>query len=73
MNERQKKAYNLAEKNDDLCQVCKFRYDCHGCANYGNGPSYPPCSDGEPEQFVDFNELDEYADEQEEGGGEDGN
>lgn len=72
MNERQKRAYNLAEENDDVCRVCKFQYDCNGVQNYGNGPSYPPCADGEPEQFIDFNELDEYADEQEEGGTDDG-
>lgn len=71
MNERQKKAYDLAEENYDLCQVCKFRYDCHGVQNYGDGPVFPPCADGEPEQFVDFEKLDEYAGEQDEGGSED--
>lgn len=65
MNEKQAKAYELAEENDDLCKVCKFRYDCRGTQNYGDGPSFPPCADGEPECFVDYDALDEYAGEQE--------
>lgn len=43
MNEQQVKAYELAEKNGDLCDICKFRFDCNGIQNYGNGPVYPPC------------------------------
>ena len=62
LTERQGKAYDLAAERDELCTVCRFEYNCHGLKNYGNGPSYPPCADGEPDQFVDFNALDEYLD-----------
>jgi hypothetical protein len=43
----------------DTCEYCKFHGDCPGGIrpDGGGNPVYPPCSDGDPEVYVDEDEL----------------
>lgn len=46
--------------HDMLCDVCRFRrYGCGGLTPGPNGPIYPPCADGDPENYVDEDSLQE--------------
>lgn len=54
---------SVMDDQDRLCEVCRFRYDCHGLSMGPNGPTYPACADGDYEIFVDLDALEELMQE----------
>ncbi len=42
---------------DRQCDVCKFAAGCSGFIPGPNGPIYPPCAEGEPENWIDEQSL----------------
>lgn len=65
MNEEQWEKYEAILDRDDTCAICHFSDICKGLTSGPSGPLYPPCSDKEPEQWVDTNLLDQYELEEE--------
>lgn len=51
---------------DDLCLFCSYMSDCRGVACYGGEPVFPPCSNGDYEELIDWDDLNEYLKELEE-------
>lgn len=50
--------YLYNHDSDDICKFCIHQSDCPGGVTGGpNGPIYPPCADGEPNQYLDYEEL----------------
>lgn len=46
---------------DDLCLFCSCREECCvGVKCYGGEPVYPPCSNGDYEELIDWDVLNEY-------------
>lgn len=46
------------EKVIESCEFCKYTSTCSGnVTNYGDGPIFPPCADGDIEHWVDENAL----------------
>jgi hypothetical protein len=70
MSEKIKQALKFADDNGiDACEYCKFNDECpHHITPNGNGnPCYPPCSDGDPDLWVDEDVLLECVDEYKQG------
>lgn len=44
-------------EGDDYCNYCKFRMDCKGITCGPRGPYFPPCADGNVEDYIDEDEL----------------
>lgn len=54
------------DNSDMVCEFCKYDLDCsHGVTNCGGEPSYPPCADGNVEEYIDFDLVEEYKEEEE--------
>lgn len=53
--------FNLYEKhNDNLCGICSIRrYGCNGLSLGPNGPIYPRCADGNFNDYVSLEKLDD--------------
>lgn len=53
---------------DEICNYCKHYPDC-GCdnsvKNYGNGPIFPPCADGDADSYIDYGLVKEAIEESE--------
>lgn len=47
-----------ADEHDRWCNYCKYSYECSGgVSGSPNGPTYPPCADGDLDMFLDEDEL----------------
>ena len=64
MNSLIKKLERIIDGDDEaICKFCNYDYDCsHGVSCYGGEPSYPPCSDGEYDIFINWESVEEYED-----------
>lgn len=53
--------FKLYEKyNDNLCGICNIRiYGCNGLSSGSNGPIYPRCADGDVNDYVDYEKLED--------------
>ena len=52
---------------DEICNYCKHYPDCDGSIkNYGNGPIFPPCADGDVDSYIDYDLVDGAISESEE-------
>ena len=57
----------IKDDSDKTCNFCKFESDCpKGVRCYGGEPSFPPCSDGDMDYYVDWDSVKEYEEESEE-------
>lgn len=57
----------VKDDSDKLCKFCKFEDDCPKCVVcYGGEPSFPPCSDGDLDFFINFESVEEYEEDVEE-------
>ena len=64
MGEDFRKMLEAVIEQDRLCDVCRFQHDgCGGLTLGPNGPIYPPCSDSDPENYVDEDFLREVYEE----------